>query len=47
MTDHPQELNLAEERFRAYLDEELSAAEKEEFEAELEANPELDRKSVV
>ncbi len=41
MTDHPQELNLAEERFRAYLDEELSAAEKEEFEAELEANPEL------
>jgi hypothetical protein len=43
VTDHPQELNLAEERFRAYLDEELLPAEREEFEAELEANADLNR----
>jgi len=41
VSDNPQELSPAEERFRAYLDKELSATERAEFEAELEANPEL------
>jgi hypothetical protein len=43
VTDHPQELNLAEERFRAYLDEELSSTEREAFEAELEGDADMKR----
>lgn len=44
MTDRPPEsATVAEERFRAYLDDEISPAEKVAFEAELAASPDLDR----
>ena len=41
MTDHPPENMVSEERFRAYVDDELSPLEREAFEGELETNPEM------
>lgn len=41
MTDHPPESMVSEERFRAYLDDELPATERDAFVEELGTNPQL------